>query len=555
LYSNLGGKEMRAANNEGQLSHLTSEIVSDARGPELDAYAVALDGWRRGLELRWHTKDSEYFPNMKTWFVDKPGKLFSLSNGVRTHYFFKTRGDQVTNEAVDICTDKAETKKWLKTAGVAIAEGKKFIPEISETEMIKYGISIGFPLVVKPTDGSFGRGVITNIGNSSELKNAIQSVRSTPDVQDVIIEKHIPGDDYRVFVCDNQVVGAIKRIAANVIGDGVHPIKKLIELKNIERENNPRLISCPIKPDAEMVEHILANKYTYESVPELGEQVFLTNKSNISIGGDSEEALDALSKDIIQASIKALNAIPGLPHGALDIIVNENGVYVIEVNPTPQIGSLLFPAKGKASDIPAAIIDYYFPETKGLRTDREKVYFDFTDVLEPLFNRNATVTTVSHAPVGTIYSKKYTVTGKVQHKGFHRGLRKQAFERNLIGYLINLNNGDIEVVVTGTSKDKVEQFKEAFYEDPDRAVVYGIEEEEWNGPVKAGFEIRADIKNEIEEFQRMISEKEQLEKEIRLAEKQLKKYRSSSSWKLTKPIRRVSQPIKTYFKKKNNPTH
>ena len=40
------------------LSHLSNEIVSDAHGNLLDAYVVALEGWRRGLTLRWHVKDS-----------------------------------------------------------------------------------------------------------------------------------------------------------------------------------------------------------------------------------------------------------------------------------------------------------------------------------------------------------------------------------------------------------------------------------------------------------------------------------------------------------------
>ncbi|MDO6658973.1 hypothetical protein Q4550_24320, partial [Anaerobacillus sp. 1_MG-2023] len=74
---------------------------------------VALEGWRRGLTLRWHVKDSEKFKEMKTWFVDKPGQLFSLSSKDRTHYFFRTRGDKVTNEAVDTGRDKEKTKQAL----------------------------------------------------------------------------------------------------------------------------------------------------------------------------------------------------------------------------------------------------------------------------------------------------------------------------------------------------------------------------------------------------------------------------------------------------------
>ncbi len=98
-------------NNKEWLPHLSSEIVSEAHGNLLDAYAVSLEGWRRGLTLRWHAKDSEKFSEMKTWFVDNPGQLFSLSSKERTHYFFRTRGDKVTNEAVEIGKDKEKTNR------------------------------------------------------------------------------------------------------------------------------------------------------------------------------------------------------------------------------------------------------------------------------------------------------------------------------------------------------------------------------------------------------------------------------------------------------------
>src|SRR5699024_676313 len=100
--------------NMAGLPHITNEIVGDAHGHLLDAYAISLEGWRRGLTLRWHIKDSEKFSEMETWFVDRPGQLFSLSAEQKTHYFFRTRGDKVTNEAVRIGKDKEKTKKLIK---------------------------------------------------------------------------------------------------------------------------------------------------------------------------------------------------------------------------------------------------------------------------------------------------------------------------------------------------------------------------------------------------------------------------------------------------------
>ncbi|MBM7095814.1 acylphosphatase [Bacillus sp. H-16] len=543
-------------NQVSWLPHLTEEIVSDARGPELDAYAIALEGWRRGLTLRWHAKDSEKFSEMDTWFVDRPGKLFSLSSEDKTHYFFRTRGDKVTNEAVRIGGDKEETKKHLIKAGVPTPKGKRFKDSKgNQEEIIKYASEIGFPVVVKPTDGSFGRGVITNLLEEPELVQALHYLNVQLGFNDIIIEQHVKGEDLRIYVVGDKVVGAIKRVPANVIGDGVNTIKGLIDLKNQERKKNPRLISCPIKINDDMKYFINSNNYTFTSIPAKGELVYLTNKSNISIGGDPYDVLDEVSVIVKETAIAALNSVPGLVQGAVDLMVDkEEGKYndkveVIELNPSAQIGSLLFPIKGKSRDVPSAIIEYYFPETIGTKTDYDKIYFSLTDVLEPLVSRTSSIATVSPAPLGKIYASKYTVKGNVQNISYHRGLRKQAFERKLSGFVKNLSNSDIEVVVLGTCKESIDDFKNALLEDPERSAVYEIIQEDWTDPVKIGFEVKADLKTQIEQFRFMKQQMSNLKRELRDIEKHNKKFTKSFSWRITFPFRKLNDLVK-FLKRK-----
>lgn len=538
---NLGGNLMEE-NNAEWLPHLSNEIVADAHGNLLDAYVVALEGWRRGLTLRWHVKDSEKFSEMRTWFVDRPGQLFSLSSKERTHYFFRTRGDKVTNEAVDIGKDKERTKQVLQTAGISIPEGKRFSEEASNDLIVKYASSIGYPVVLKPTDGSFGRGVISNITSSGELEHSLNYVRSELNYKDIIVERFIPGEEYRIYVVENEVVGAINRIPPNVIGDGVNSLKALIEVKNEERSLNPRLVSCPINVNQEIIDFIGRKNYTLDTIPEEGEQVFLSVKSNISIGGDPVDVLDELPEEIKDTAVKALQAIPGLDHGAVDLIKHTNkspneAGFIIEINPTAQLGGILYPIKGRSRDIPAAIIDYYFPETKDMKVNKTKTYFDFHDVLDPLQSRDAVTTTVTPSPMGEIYAKKYIVTGNVQDIGYHRGLRKQAFERYLHGFVMNLENGDIEVVVAGTDLEMVDDFKNGLWEDEERAQVIEVQESTYEEPIKVGFEVKADLKTQIEELRLFKQEMEVTELEMKKAEVQRRKFHESMSWKATKPIR------------------
>ena len=547
-----GGSLMGSINSDW-LPHLSPEVVSETEGNYLDAYVVALEGWRRGLTLRWHVKDSEKFKEMKTWYVDQPGQLFSLHSKDKSHYFFRTRGDKVPNEAVEKGMDKDATKQLLKKAGIPVPEGKQFSREQTVEEMLEYAREIGYPVVIKPTDGSFGRGVLSDIQTEEELRHSIDYLRTELNPEQIIVERYVPGEDYRLYVVGDEVIGAILRVPPNVVGDGINSIESLIEIKNNERNLNPRLVSCPIKVNQETIEYIGRSNYKLESVPGNGDIIYLSDISNISIGGDPIDVFDELSDEVKTTAVKALQAVPGLVQGAVDLMVNtdESGkelAYVIELNPTSQLGGILFPIKGKSRDVPAAIIDYYFPETKDIEIEKEKMYFDFYDVLEPLLSRQSTVSTVSPAPIGKIYMKQYTVIGEVQDLGYHLGLRKQAFERGLHGYVQNIEDDAINIVVGGLDEEMVDEFRDGITEDEERANVLEIQEQIYDGYLKVGFDSRANLKTATEELKAFEDQIETLSMEVKTLEVERRKLQKSMSWRLTYPVR-VAGAVKKIFKK------
>lgn len=530
--------------NTKWLPHLTHEIVSEIENNYLDAYVVALEGWRRGLKLKWHVKNSEKFSEMKTWFVDEPGQLFSLHSSERSHYFFRTRGDKIPNEAVELAMNKEMTKQILTNKGIPVPEGREFSQDATDEQILQYANELGYPVVIKPTDGSFGRGVMSDLTSEEEFKHALDYVRNELDEKNIIVEKHIDGNDYRLYVVGDEVVGAILRIPPNVTGDGINSIDALIDIENRERGLNPRLATTLIQINKELVDYIGRSGYTLESIPDKGEIIYLSDKSNISIGGDPIDVLDELSAEMKQLAVDGLHAIPGLTHGAVDLMIEiaddgqEHG-YIIELNPTAQLGGILFPLKGKPRDVPKAIIDYYFPETKDVQTDKEKIYFDYYDVLEPLISRQGVISTVSPAPIGTIYMKKYTVYGDVQDQGYHLGLRKQAFERGLHGFVTNTGEGEIEIVIAGTDREMIDDFKHGITEDEERATVTEIIEEDYDGFVKVGFDSRANYKTLKEEMLILREELKVQNEQIKKLELKRRKYQRSLSWRISAPIRLI----------------
>ncbi|MDX8047097.1 acylphosphatase [Gracilibacillus sp. S3-1-1] len=529
------------------LPHLTNEIVRGARKTKLCAYAVALEGWRRGLTLKWYTIDSGKFDEMITFGVNPPGRLFSLSSETETHYFFRTRGDKVTDEAVEIGSDKNETKNYLERANVPVPQGEEFLEGTTSDDIIAYAENLGYPLVLKPTNGSLGNGVITNIKSANELEKAIDYVRNTLEYEELILEQYMPGEEYRVYVVEDQVVAAYNRLPANIIGDGEHTIEELIEFKNDQRRKNARLFSCLIEIDQETLEFIDSTGYDLASVPKKGEKILLKEKTNVSAGGDPVDVTDEIPEEFKRIAIDAVKAIPGLYHGGVDIIVDLNkpvnqAAVVIELNPTAQIGGILFPMRGRARDIPSAIVDYYFPETKDVQTDREKIYFDFNTVLGPLQNRSGEEVEVAPALVGEIYQKRYIVTGKVNRIRYHRYIKYSALDLNLSGYITTLAEDEIEVIVAGTDKSIVNRFKHLLAEVEDIADVKKVTEENFYQPVKIGFEINEEMENVGRKnidtvIKRYEKELHKMRKDKRRLEKEIVKIKLSRSWKMTAPLR------------------
>lgn len=113
----------------------------------------------------------------------------------------------------------------------------------SELKLKQRKSSLNFPLVVKPTLGSLGKGVTTNIQNEDELSIAIQAIKDNYEYyNEIIIEEYVEGDEYRVYVVGNEVSAVTKKVTANVIGDGVSNVNQLIRMKNKERKKNPYLV-------------------------------------------------------------------------------------------------------------------------------------------------------------------------------------------------------------------------------------------------------------------------------------------------------------------------
>jgi cyanophycin synthetase len=94
--------------------------------------------------------------------------------------------------AESIAQDKDLTKMLLHAAGVPVPNGRW-----SDVEDAKAAEEIGLPVVVKPQDGNQGKGVAVNIAP----RNRSPAPSTTPPISDdVMVERYLPGHDFRLLV-------------------------------------------------------------------------------------------------------------------------------------------------------------------------------------------------------------------------------------------------------------------------------------------------------------------------------------------------------------------
>src|SRR5690625_6542291 len=114
---------------------LSNQMIKGVRGFNLDAYLVALEGWRRGLELTWYY-DAKDVTDLKIIGFNPLGKTFSLSSKDKTHFFYRSRGDQVTNESVEITSNKDQTKDLLTKGNVPNPQGIRLWPNGNRKHLV-----------------------------------------------------------------------------------------------------------------------------------------------------------------------------------------------------------------------------------------------------------------------------------------------------------------------------------------------------------------------------------------------------------------------------------
>ncbi len=286
------------------------------------------------------------------------GSMVQFGWGSRQRRIQAAEFDLTSAVSEAIAQDKDLTKKLLHAAGVPVPLGR---PVQTVDEAWQVALEIGLPVVLKPQDGNQGKGVTVNIVDRAHLEVAYAAAA---DIGEVMVEKFLPGSDFRLLVVGNKLVAAARRDPPQVLGDGVHTVRELVNIVNADpkRGEGHATSLTKIRFDDIAIARLALQDLAPESVPAIGRRVILRNNANLSTGGTATDVTDDVHPAVAAQAVAAAQMI-GLHICGVDVVcesmlkpLEDQHGGIVEVNAAPGLRMHISPSFGKGRNVGEAMV-------------------------------------------------------------------------------------------------------------------------------------------------------------------------------------------------------
>jgi len=293
------------------------------------------------------------------------GSLVQLGWGSKQRRIQAAETDASSAIAESIAQDKELTKKLFRMAGLPVPEGRP-VKDVDDAWAVAQ--EIGLPVVVKPQDGNQGKGVAVNVKTREELATAYKIALRYRE--DIMVERYLPGSDYRMLVIGDKLVAAARREPALVVGDGKHTVRQLVDIVNADplRGEGHSYPLTRIRIDEVAIACLQEQNLDESSVAPKGMRVIMRNNANLSTGGSATDVTDDVHPEVAASAVLAAQMV-GLDICGVDIVcetilrpLEEQNGGIIEVNAAPGLRMHLSPSFGKGRDVGKAVIEQMFPD-------------------------------------------------------------------------------------------------------------------------------------------------------------------------------------------------
>lgn len=294
--------------------------------------------------------------------IDPQDNFIALGKGhAKTYVKQATKTERDNYISVLAMENKVVTKKILNEHGIPVPAGEEFANYDEATRRI--APYVGKEVVIKPKSTNFGLGIciFNHGGTERDLLEAVEIAFEHDET--VMIEEFIHGHEYRFLVIDGRTVAVLKRLPANVKGDGKHTISQLVELKN-DHPFRGYGYEAPLKKiilDDQAELYLKQQKLQFSDVLKEGQIVYLRGNSNISTGGDSIDFTDDMPEVFKTVAVQAAASV-GAVFCGVDIVISDekdpqSSFGIIELNFNPSTDMHAYPYDGKERRTGAYILE------------------------------------------------------------------------------------------------------------------------------------------------------------------------------------------------------
>lgn len=249
-----------------------------------------------------------------------------LPNG-QYRYFRDTHLDINGYGAARIANDKDYAGFFLARFGYPTPEGQKFYAK-KRCRVLKsgqdidagwaYAQKLGLPVIVKPNNGSKGRG-FNKVYNKTEFYSAARKILRKNQI--MLVQRIVTGQDYRVVVFDGKVYAAYLRVPCAIRGDGASNIRQL--LRQRQREFLQKGRSTQLTTGNPQIKNNLARLgFSLETILAKGKEIYLLENANLSTGGEGIDVTDKISAAFKKIAIDISRKM-NLRYCGVDILTTE----------------------------------------------------------------------------------------------------------------------------------------------------------------------------------------------------------------------------------------
>ncbi|MDA9128861.1 ATP-grasp domain-containing protein [Candidatus Gracilibacteria bacterium] len=307
--------------------------------------------------------------HLQTEEISRENNLFSLNNDKKTIYFKSVDCGLNSSFGLKIADNKELTYKIAQENNIRVPRSI-YIDRVDMGKISEISKSLVYPVISKPIDGARGDGVAVNLNSDDELRKGVEYSFQDTDVNRVVIQEQIKGEDHRILVIKGKVVAVTMRIPPYVVGDGKSTISELIEKEN----KNPLrgdggdhdAPMSNIKVDSECISHLDELGYTLESVLESTQQINVRKNANLSTGGLAIDKTTEIHPSV-KAQAEKIAQICDLGFSGVDFFcedisqsLEEGKGAIIEINATPGIRMHHFPSQGEGVNVAKILIEAIF---------------------------------------------------------------------------------------------------------------------------------------------------------------------------------------------------